>query len=181
MSTVTIDLSKLTQSEILALESAGAIPLQPSPAPIMPSPAPAPAPGVPTGAGGGGGAPGTPPVVTPPTLADRIAAAAQEVGQVLSTGVAGPEAGVIGQAAELAAGVGDVIWHMFNPHTGITTKHKTLSDAITSGAAHMQAQQPDVVANADPNTSFEITPVVHITGADVAKLPVQAGSGSTQT
>ena len=168
---VTIDLSKLPADVVAALQASGALTIPAvapagSPAPSV-QPAPAPTPALPSSSSGAA----TNVIVQPPSLADKIQAATNEIGQVLSTGIAGTEGAEIGQAAELAAGVGNVIWQIFNPHTGHTAKHKTLKDAVAAGAAHMQQQQAGAVDKGDPNVGFDVTPMVHVTAADVKKLP----------
>jgi hypothetical protein len=112
-------------------------------------------------------------------MQQRILGTVSQIAGLLTTGIAGPEAAPFGAAAEAAVGLGKVIWSVFHPHTGHTSQHNTLAEAVSAGAAHMQTQQPGVVEKADPNVAFTITPQIRVSGADVAKLPKQAGSSST--
>jgi len=172
MSTVLIDLTKISQEALQVLQAAG---LVPPGAAAAPAPTPAPAapalPAAPTALAPIAAEPAAVAEVAPPTLADKISQAVGQVGKVLTSGVAGPEGQLAGGAIEAVAGLGKVIWETFHPHTQHTSQHGSLQEAILAGAQHMTERQSDAVAQAKDNVAFTITPKVQITAADVAKLP----------
>jgi len=172
MSTVLVDLTKISQEALAVLQAAGVIP-----------PASASASGPASAASPSGATPGQPalpadtgsPVapaqVAPPSLSQRILAAVNQIAGLLTTGVAGPEAAAGATAFDAVEGLGKVIWSVFHPHTNHTSQHSTLAEAVAAGAQHMATQQPGVVEKADENVAFTITPQIRVSGADVAKLP----------
>jgi len=179
-SNVSLDLSKVSPALLAALEDAGAISSPPpqagpsassSPAPSAPPQSSAPA--GPTAALAAGAA-------APLSTVDKITGVAEIVGGELAQAAPGTLPGAIATAVTLGAGVFNMIWKMFNPHTNTVSYHPTAQDAIAAGAAHMQAQQPDAVAQQPPNVAFEVSPVYQVSAADVAAMPKQAGQSSTQ-
>ena len=179
-SNVSLDLSKVSPALLAALEDAGAISSPPAQTGPVSSPAPAPsaapqaAPAsAATAALAAGGA-------APLSTVDKITGIAQVVGGELAQAAPGTLPGAIATAVTLGAGVFNMIWKMFNPHTNTVSYHASAQDAIAAGAAHMQAQQPDAVAQQPPNVAFEVSPVYQVSAADVAAMPKQAGQSSTQ-
>jgi len=169
--TLTLDLSTLSPAKLQALQAAGLItlPATDSAAAALPPATPAPA------------APATPPATDAGTaltttdqttsLADKIDAAAAAAGTALAEASPGTLPGKIGAAITLGTSVFDMFFKLFNPHTGQTSYHSNFQDAVDAGAAHMQTQQSDAVANAKDDVAFEVQPVYRVSAADVASMP----------
>jgi len=172
MSTVLVDLTKISQEALAVLQAAGVVPPAAAPAsgpaPAAPSPGATQAqPALPADTG----SPAAPAQVAPPSLSQRILSAVNQVAGLLTSGYAGPIPAAAGAATEAVEGLGKVVWSVFHPHTNHTSQHNTLAEAVAAGAQHMATQQPGVVEKADENVAFTITPQIRVSGADVAKLP----------
>jgi len=148
MGTASVDLSKLTDEQRQALEAAGALSI-PAVQPALPATSAQP---------------------VKPSLEEQLAQTTQQIGAVLSTGVAGSQAAKAGQTAELAAGIGTVIWELFNPSTNQTSQHASLADAVNQSSVDMHKRQKHAVDTKSTSAHALITPKVLVTAADVAQL-----------
>jgi len=171
MGLASLDLSKIPASTLQELEAAGAI--------SIPAVAPSSA-AVPTSVTSGGASPAALPAAsvtvtgtqpTAPSTASKINTAFQEIASILSTGVAGPDVAKGAQVAEVAEGLGAMVFELFNPHTGKTSTHGSAADAVNAGILEMHQKQAHAVAQGASNVGFTVTPKLQVTAADVSKLP----------